>query len=132
VLYLDLDGFKPINDRLGHAVGDTVLRHVATRLRSVVRESDSLGRLGGDEFIVICTDTDHAAAAAIAERIHGAIAEPMDGIPDSMAISVSIGVAVHRHSRNSDLTTDEILDVADTAMYRAKKSGRNGTHVMDC
>jgi len=125
MMFLDLDGFKPVNDRLGHTTGDEVLREVARRLRAVVRESDIIGRFGGDEFIVLCPDTDHDDAATIAERLRGAIEEPMSWLPRGFAVSTSVGVVVQRPVPDLRLTTDELLELADGEMYRAKNAGRN-------
>jgi diguanylate cyclase (GGDEF)-like protein/PAS domain S-box-containing protein len=124
MMFLDLDGFKPVNDRLGHTTGDEVLREVAARLRSVVRDGDVIGRFGGDEFIVLCPDTDDAQAAAIAERFREAVAQPMEWLPAGFAVSASVGVVVH-HAGDHLPTTDELLEIADTEMYRAKNGGRN-------
>jgi PAS domain S-box/diguanylate cyclase (GGDEF) domain len=96
MMFLDLDGFKPINDRLGHTTGDDVLREVASRLRGVVRDSDVIGRFGGDEFIVLCPDTGDEDAVAIAERLREAVQEPMSWLPAGFAVSASVGVVVHR------------------------------------
>lgn len=125
MMFLDLDGFKPVNDRLGHAMGDDVLREVATRLRAVLRESHVIGRFGGDEFIVLCPDTDHEAALAIAERLREAVEEPMPWLPVGFAVSASVGVVVRHVSDDHRPTTDELLDLADAEMYRAKNAGRN-------
>lgn len=124
MMFLDLDGFKPVNDRLGHTTGDEVLREVARRLRSVVRESDVIGRFGGDEFIVLCPETDDEQAAAIAERLREAVAQPMEWLPSGFAVSASVGVVVHSVGAQRP-STDELLEIADAEMYRAKNGGRN-------
>lgn len=124
MMFLDLDRFKPINDRLGHPTGDEVLREVAERLRAVVRDSDVIGRFGGDEFIVLCPETDDAEAALISERLREEIGRPMDWLPDGFAVSASVGVVVHRASEHP-ATTDELLEIADAEMYRAKNGGRD-------
>jgi diguanylate cyclase (GGDEF)-like protein/PAS domain S-box-containing protein len=125
MMFLDLDGFKPVNDRLGHTTGDDVLREVARRLRAAVRDSDIIGRFGGDEFIVLCPDTDHDDAAHIAERLREAIAEPMPWLPTGFGVSASVGVVVQRVVPDARPTTDELLELADNEMYRAKNAGRN-------
>lgn len=125
MMFLDLDGFKPVNDRLGHATGDDVLREVARRLRGAVRESDIIGRFGGDEFIVLCPDTDHDDAASIAERLREAIEEPMPWLPPEFQVSASVGVVVQRVVPDLRATTDDLLELADAEMYRAKNAGRN-------
>jgi len=124
MMFLDLDGFKPVNDRLGHTTGDEVLREVARRLRTVVRESDVIGRFGGDEFIVLCPETDDEQAAAIAERLREAVAQPMEWLPAGFAVSASVGVVVRSVGAHRP-STDELLEIADAEMYRAKNSGRN-------
>lgn len=125
MMFLDLDGFKRVNDRLGHTTGDAVLREVATRLRDVVRDGDVIGRLGGDEFIVLCPDTDDEQAEAIAERLREAVAQPMEWLPADFPVSVSVGVVVHPAGGPTRPTTDQLLEIADAEMYRAKNSGRN-------
>ena len=124
MMFLDLDGFKPVNDRLGHTTGDEVLREVARRLRSVVRETDVIGRFGGDEFIVLCPETDDEQASLIAERLREAVGQPMEWLPAGFAVSASVGVVVHQ-STDHRPTTDELLEIADSEMYRAKNGGRN-------
>jgi diguanylate cyclase (GGDEF)-like protein/PAS domain S-box-containing protein len=128
MMFLDLDGFKPVNDRLGHQTGDEVLREVARRLRSVVRESDVIGRFGGDEFIVLCPETGDEQAELIAERLRDAVAQPMEWLPAGFAVSASVGVVVHASGEHRP-TTDELLEIADSEMYRAKNSGRNRVSV---
>lgn len=130
MMFLDLDGFKPVNDRLGHTTGDEVLREVARRLRAVVRDSDVIGRFGGDEFIVLCPETDDTHALLIAERLREAVARPMEGLPAGFPISASVGVVIHRAGTDAK-TTDELLEIADAEMYRAKNGGRNRVSVAD-
>jgi diguanylate cyclase (GGDEF)-like protein/PAS domain S-box-containing protein len=130
MMFLDLDGFKPVNDRLGHTTGDDVLREVAARLRSVVRDSDVIGRFGGDEFIVLCPETDDAQAILIAERLREAVARPMEWLPAGFAVSASVGVVIH-NATGYPRTTDELLEIADAEMYRAKKNGRNRVSIAD-
>ncbi len=117
-LYVDLDGFKPINDALGHQAGDAVLVEVARRIRGVVRPEDDVVRLGGDEFAVVCPDAGEGAARSIAERVVAAVAEPitLDGGP-TVAVSASVGV-----TQGGD-TLDELIEAADTALYQAKRTG---------
>ena len=120
VLLLDLDGFKEINDSLGHAAGDAVLREVAHRLRAQTRRHDVVARLGGDEFAMIVSDAD-GYAGALCERILRSIAEPI--ILDDLAVSVdvSIGVAIRSPEHRSGR---EMLRDADLAMYAAKDAGK--------
>ena len=121
LLYIDLDHFKPINDTYGHAVGDTVLKTTAERLRNALRSSDSVGRIGGDEFNVLLTDVSGAdCALAVAEKIARTVARPIDHNGHCLSINASIGVAIY-----PDHGTDEIslLSTADKAMYTSKTGG---------
>ena len=120
-LFIDLDGFKAINDRYGHATGDTVLLNVAQQLKRVARSSDIVGRLGGDEFVVVLTEpADQHLADLIARRFAGEIARSHGAIHE-LAITASIGAA-----RSVDgVTAEDLLGCADTAMYRAKSLGGN-------
>ena len=119
LLYLDLDGFKAINDDLGHAAGDELLVAVAERLRNVVRPADTVARLGGDEFAVLCEDMhDSDEVVRVATRIckaHEAPFELADG--RMVTVSTSVGAAI---SRNEEEPSDSLLGRADAAMYRAK------------
>jgi len=121
VLYLDLDGFKRVNDTLGHDVGDRLLRQVASRLGLVVRDSDTVSRLGGDEFAILVEQgAASVAAVATAERILDALRVPVQLGTQSITVSASIGIAVG--DVGGDVTT--LLRDADTAMYQAKANGR--------
>jgi diguanylate cyclase len=121
-LLLDLDDFKPINDVHGHAAGDAVLRQVAARLRADVRDRDTVARLGGDEFALLIEDLPPEHVQAIAERILDSLHRPMHYNGVELRVGVSIGVACV--TRDGD--PDEVLRVADEAMYAAKKSGKAG------
>jgi diguanylate cyclase (GGDEF)-like protein/PAS domain S-box-containing protein len=123
VAFIDLDGFKAVNDTLGHDAGDRVLREVARRIQSVVREQDSVARFGGDEFVAVWTVHSVEAAESIADRIRDAIAAPYD-IPQGLTISASIGLAVSR-THPEPQVADRLVRVADQAMYRAKTDGGN-------
>jgi diguanylate cyclase (GGDEF)-like protein len=117
---VDLDGFKPINDSFGHAVGDEVLAAVAARLKAAVREGngrgpDTVARLGGDEFVIL-TATDAAGPAAIVQRVRQALAGPISSSAGPLRIGASIGIAVSR--RDGD--ADDLLRRADKAMFRIK------------
>jgi diguanylate cyclase (GGDEF)-like protein/PAS domain S-box-containing protein len=125
VVFVDLDGFKAINDSLGHRVGDDVLIEVASRLRSVARAGDSVARYGGDEFVVVCEDAAHEAAANIAERFRQAVRRPLDSVPPRYAIAASIGVAVWDPAIGAEPSTDLLLRIADEAMYGSKDAGRD-------
>jgi diguanylate cyclase (GGDEF)-like protein len=123
LLYLDIDAFKGINDRLGHAAGDRVLSDVGTALRGTVRLVDTVARLGGDEFAVLAPGTDMAAARALADRVQAS----MGGVraADGVAITCSIGLATFAAP---PATVDELLAAADRLMYRAKSSGKGRMH----
>ncbi len=130
VLFLDVDGFKLVNDSLGHAAGDEALRAVADRLRDVTRESDTVARLGGDEFAVLCENiqTD-ANAIATTERIVAALAKPLSLEGRTVSVRASIGIAMH--SGRERTTAVELLRDADTAMYRAKAVSRGGFQLFE-
>ncbi|HEX3803838.1 MAG TPA: EAL domain-containing protein [Solirubrobacteraceae bacterium] len=123
-LFIDLDGFKGINDGLGHRAGDELLRAVAERLETTIREADALGRLGGDEFVILAEGVALAAGPElVAERILDALKQPffIEGTPyGRVTITASIGIAVGDRSSATDLLRD-----ADIAMYRAKLNGKN-------
>lgn len=120
VLLLDMDQFKTVNDTLGHAAGDGVLRHLAARARLVLRGEDVLGRLGGDEFVALLPSTDAAGAAVVAERLRDAINHAhMLYRGEEIPVPVSIGVAQVR----ADEALEAALQRADLAMYQAKRAG---------
>jgi diguanylate cyclase (GGDEF)-like protein len=122
VVMLDLDHFKEINDRHGHAAGDAVLQAAASRLRGVLRAADVVARWGGEEFIALLPATAIEAAAAVAEKARRALAaSPFEYDGVSETITASFGVATHVHGQSIDVT----IAAADRALYRAKESGRN-------
>jgi len=123
LLYLDLDKFKPVNDTLGHTAGDQLLKGVAARLRHLLRESDTLSRVGGDEFIVILPDiAGREVAETVVRKVVSALAAPfLLGDPKhSIEIGASIGISVYPADGNS---ADALVKAADNAMYTAKQSG---------
>ncbi|RSD24007.1 GGDEF domain-containing protein [Amycolatopsis eburnea] len=128
VLMIDLDHFKLINDEHGHLAGDAVLRAVAATIKSAVRDYDSVGRFGGEEFVVLLPDIGPAAVLAVAERIRSAIetlkVEYSDGTASRVIadLSASIGVATYP---DGGTAVDRLLQAADQALYRAKDAGRN-------
>ncbi|MDO8248152.1 MAG: EAL domain-containing protein [Rhodoferax sp.] len=122
LIFLDLDHFKNINDSLGHRVGDEVLVELATRLKSTVREQDTVSRLGGDEFILLLPDTDAAGAAHVAKKLLQAALLPIQIEQHELTVTPSIGIALYPKD-GSDLET--LSKCADAAMYRAKGDGRN-------
>lgn len=123
LLFLDLDNFKSINDSLGHQVGDQMLIALVGRLRSCLRDMDTLSRLGGDEFVVVLPEvTDARAAAIVAEKILGAVEAPIQLGEIAISSSFSMGIAVYPdHGENFD----SLLKNADAAMYHAKERGKN-------
>ncbi|MBK9178560.1 MAG: EAL domain-containing protein [Acidimicrobiales bacterium] len=127
VLFIDIDRFKAVNDSFGHGAGDRVLREVARRLRDVVRPEDTVGRLAGDEFVVIGEDVGEGAARDMAARVAAAIAEPMALEGRELVITASIGVVGAQGSSDPE----GVLQDADVAMYRAKEQGRNRVQVFD-
>ncbi|GAA3383711.1 hypothetical protein GCM10020369_10650 [Cryptosporangium minutisporangium] len=122
VLYLDLDGFKQVNDRLGHEAGDAVLRAVAARLSAAVRQSDVVARLGGDEFVVLCPGASQDEAIGLAERILAEVAAPVPYREELLQVAASIGIASRADSADASPAT--LLRSADMAMYDAKRAGR--------
>jgi diguanylate cyclase (GGDEF)-like protein/PAS domain S-box-containing protein len=124
LLFIDLDGFKQVNDTLGHSLGDEVLVEFAKRLRACLRGSEVLARLGGDEFTVLVERVSGARdAIEIADRIHVALTRPLDGPEGPLSLGASVGIAL---SERGHLTSAELLRDADHAMYSAKRSGRSG------
>lgn len=123
VLFLDLDRFKHINDSLGHAIGDQLLRSIATRLLASVRTSDSVSRLGGDEFVIVLSGVDHEGDAALAaQKIIAAVTAPHPVGHHNLHVTVSIGVSLYPDDGRDSET---LITAADTAMYHAKQNGRN-------
>jgi diguanylate cyclase (GGDEF)-like protein/PAS domain S-box-containing protein len=121
VLYLDLDGFKGINDSAGHAAGDRALVHVANQIRAALRPGDMVARLGGDEFVMVCEDLENAdAASVIADRVLTALRTPFVVGDETFALSGSIGVSLSEKSS----TPEQLLHQADEAMYVAKGAGK--------
>jgi diguanylate cyclase (GGDEF)-like protein len=128
VIFLDLDGFKPINDQYGHAVGDRVLVEVARRLQTVARQrSDVVARLGGDEFVILCEDTDPAQARHTVQQIRAALANPID-IVDGPPLTVGVSVGVATAGIAGEASANELLRDADTAMYDDKASRHTARH----
>jgi diguanylate cyclase (GGDEF)-like protein/PAS domain S-box-containing protein len=123
VLYIDLDGFKQVNDGYGHAVGDLLLQEVAQRIRRCLRESDTVGRIGGDEFVVLLNNiTLPEHGAVVAEKIRAILERPFELAGQRLHISSSIGVAVCPEHGDDN---KQLIRHADEAMYAAKKNGGN-------
>jgi diguanylate cyclase (GGDEF)-like protein/PAS domain S-box-containing protein len=131
VLYVDLDGFKEVNDRYGHRTGDLVLTEAAQRIAGVIRPGDTLARLGGDEFALVCRDLGTPQeAVAIAERVLGSLSGPVEvdvaELDGPIEVGASVGIAtVPGHA----LRSDELLEAADAALYEAKREGRGSWHL---
>jgi diguanylate cyclase (GGDEF)-like protein/PAS domain S-box-containing protein len=129
VCYLDLDGFKPINDTWGHDVGDQLLIEVANRFKATLRAGDTVARLGGDEFVLLMLGlADMAECERAVQRMLHAVSNPLLVAPQPVMLSASIGVSVFPVD---DCDADTLLRHADQAMYRAKQSGKNCFHLFD-
>ncbi len=130
LIYLDLDGFKSVNDSYGHDTGDKLLRIIADRMREALRESDTLARIGGDEFIAVLTDLEsHQASGHILERLHDAASSPVYLMDRELRVTASIGVTFYPQHELVD--ADQLIRQADQAMYMAKQAGKNRYHVFD-
>jgi diguanylate cyclase (GGDEF)-like protein len=122
-MFIDLDEFKPINDRYGHAVGDLLLLEVAKRIQGCIRESDTVSRIGGDEFVVLLPVIEtERAAMEVADKIREAINQPLHLKDSEIVVSSSIGVSVYPEHGDDETI---LFKNADTAMYAAKNAGRN-------
>lgn len=129
VLFIDLDGFKEVNDLYGHHAGDTVLRTTARRLAAAIRDTDHVGRFGGDEFLVIAEPVgDQAEAIALAQRMHRAVIAPIPITDTAVTIGVSIGIALAAEEADDP---EDLLRDADLAVYQAKDLGRNRIEICD-
>jgi diguanylate cyclase (GGDEF)-like protein/PAS domain S-box-containing protein len=138
VVYLDLDGFKAINDRHGHDAGDQLLIALARRMKQTLREGDTLARLGGDEFVALLVDLgDRAASVPLLNRLLAAAAAPVPLGEVEVQVSASLGVTFHPQPITGDgegtdaLDADHLLRQADQAMYQAKRTGKNRYHVFN-
>lgn len=125
LLFIDLDGFKVINDTLGHALGDELLRRVAERLKTVLRASDTIARLGGDEFVVLAGSTNLDDAAQLAQKILGQMRLPIPLSGELLSVTCSLGIAVFPEN---GADSQQLMRAADMAMYTAKAEGRNRYH----
>ncbi|MFZ6817146.1 EAL domain-containing protein [Undibacterium sp. Ji22W] len=129
VAYLDLDGFKAVNDLHGHSMGDELLVAVAGRLRAALREGDTLARIGGDEFVAILTDLEHSKACEpVLKRLLFAASEPLTLHHIDMQVSASIGVTIYPQD---GVDAEQLLRHADQAMYLSKQAGKNCFHLFD-
>ena len=130
VVYLDLDGFKAINDNHGHDIGDRLLIVLAERMTHALRGSDTLSRLGGDEFVLVLLDLpDQDTCITILERLLRAVAAPVQINGQVLYVSASLGVSFYPQADNVD--ADQMLRQADQAMYQAKQAGKNRYHLFD-
>ena len=123
VVYLDLDGFKQLNDRLGHGAGDMLLKMVASRLVKMVRQEDTVARLGGDEFVLVLWHlAEPGYAATVARKVIEALSQPFDIEGNAVSITTSAGVGIYPvHGEDADTLTKS----ADLALYEAKRAGKN-------
>ena len=130
VVFMDLDGFKAVNDAFGHNHGDELLMVIGERLTGLMRSEDTVARFGGDEFVALFEDLTNPAleAEALAARLHRAVAEPVLIAGTPLCITASIGVAV---VTGVDCRSDEVLIEADRTMYDAKQAGRNRVAVVE-
>ncbi|MDP9182865.1 MAG: GGDEF domain-containing protein [Actinomycetota bacterium] len=130
-LFIDLDGFKQVNDTFGHDAGDQVLTVVAQRLQQHLRHNDVLARMGGDEFALLCPDvSSEAAALEVAARLTAAVNEPMNlpGVPRPLTVGMSTGIA---YTDGDDFDADVLLRSADEAMYQAKWANKGGYQLLN-
>ncbi|MGE0081678.1 MAG: EAL domain-containing protein [Thiohalomonadaceae bacterium] len=130
VVYLDLDGFKAINDKYGHDMGDRLLLIIAQRMKESLREGDTIARLGGDEFVAVLVDLPNTGASdALLKRLLAAVSQPVHIDGTEVKVSASLGVTFYPQAEEAD--ADQLLRQADQAMYQAKLSGRNRYQVFD-
>lgn len=129
IMFVDLDDFKKINDNFGHAHGDAVLQETAKRMSACIRDSDVIGRIGGDEFLVLLADIDsEESAVKVANKIQECLKKPFIIENHAEQLSCSIGIALFPHHGTTEI---EIAKNADKAMYEVKSKGKNGIHVFN-
>ena len=124
-MMLDLDHFKSINDRFGHRAGDIVLKRVATTLCQSLRATDTIGRFGGEEFVVLLPETDAEGARRLAESLRTSIQDQPFALQDGTPVRLTVSIGVFAVAGDDLPQTLEIEDRADAAMYAAKRAGRN-------
>ena len=128
VIFIDLDDFKPINDNFGHEMGDMCLKELSDNISEVIRGSDMLGRLGGDEFLLILADVPSSTQViAIVEKLLSTINQEIELGPTNVQVTASIGVYIYALE---DVTAEEAITLADKAMYQAKKQGKNKYYII--
>lgn len=125
MLLIDIDHFKGVNDKYGHAVGDSVLRMVGRTLQGGVRGGDLAGRWGGEEFLVIVGNATHEVIATVAERVRALVAASSLTEPEALSVTISVGAAVARAGESAA----EVVHRADVCLYQAKREGRNTVRV---
>ena len=129
VMFIDLDGFKTVNDTLGHDAGDYVLKQVAQRMLACVRETDTVARVGGDEFLIIATEINSPDnAAQIAEKVIQTVSQPIVINGQQATVGTSIGIAIFP-DHSDDM--DRLIKLADEAMYKVKNAGKNSYRFVD-
>jgi diguanylate cyclase (GGDEF)-like protein/PAS domain S-box-containing protein len=130
VVYLDLDGFKAVNDKYGHEAGDHLLMALAVRMKEALREGDTLARIGGDEFVAVLVDLlDATASTPVLNRLLAAASQPAQWNAEILQVSASMGVTLY--PQDNELDADQLQRQADQAMYQAKVLGKNGYHFFD-
>lgn len=129
LLFVDLDGFKSVNDRFGHGAGDQVLREAARRMKSALRGEDTLARLSGDEFVVLLEETDEVEAREVADRLLAGLTTGFEVQEREVGLGASVGIAVRGTAGRELLRGTEMLEAADAAMYEAKREGGSRLHV---
>jgi len=122
LMFIDLDGFKSINDKFGHQIGDELLKIVSAKISNQIKSSDLAARIGGDEFLVLLKNVNQAQMVEISERILERLAEPIIINEYSCKVGASIGISVFP---DNGTTIDELISLSDEAMYKVKKEGRN-------
>jgi len=127
VIFLDVDNFKLVNDSLGHAVGDDLLKWAAGRISGAIRAGDTVARVGGDEFVVVCDDISAIEMEQIADRVLGALSRPWQVADQELSVTASLGVAV----ADAATTPESLLRDSDAAMHRAKERGRGRIEIFD-
>jgi diguanylate cyclase (GGDEF)-like protein len=128
IMFIDIDNFKSINDTYGHDAGDAVLRKFSTFLKESLRDSDIVGRVGGDEFIISLPNTDHEGGLKIAELIREGITKLSIPTKSGLEISITISIGISMYSFTDEIDVSQIIKNADTAMYFAKMKGKNKIH----
>ena len=128
VLFVDLDGFKLINDTHGHQAGDRLLVEVSTRMRACARNGELVARLGGDEFLLVAEDTDAQGAVVLAERVIAELSTPMEFQGNQLSVGASVGISV---VMDGPVSAEDILGRSDLALYRAKAQGRGRVELFD-